>query len=69
METSTKDICIILDYMITESTHTQNGQFIKNHYNIRTNSGEIVSRDYDSLREPIKLLHELATYLDGTSHE
>lgn len=68
MEVSTRDICIILDYLITESIHTKNGEIIRNHYNIRTNTGEIVSRNYENIREPLRLLHDLSLYLNETNN-
>jgi hypothetical protein len=67
MEISTRDICIILDYLITESTHTRDGEVIKSHYNIRTNTGEIVSRNYENIQEPLQLLHDLSLYLNETN--
>jgi hypothetical protein len=68
MEILTRDICIVLDYLITESTHTQDGEIIENHYNIRTNAGEIVSKNYENIREPLKLLHDLSNYLNESNN-
>jgi hypothetical protein len=67
MDYRTSEVTEILGFKVTETRHLENGQVTRNHYNIRNKDGEIVSRDYESFEEPVKLLRELANYLDTTT--
>jgi hypothetical protein len=69
MDYRTSEMVEILGFKVTETRHLRNGQVIKNHYNIRNQNGEIVSRNYENFEEPVRLLHELANYLNATTRQ
>ena len=69
MDYRTSEVIEILGFKVTETRHLQSGQVIKNHYNIRNKDGEIVSRNYESCEEPVRLLRELTNYLNATSRQ
>jgi len=67
MDYRTSEVIEILGFKVMETSHFRNGQVIKNHYDIRNKDGEIVSRNYEGIEEPIKLLRDLANYLKTNS--
>lgn len=59
METTTKDICEILGFKVTCFIHTQDGSTTKVYYAIRNYAGEVVSKKYNSVIEPMEVLREI----------
>jgi hypothetical protein len=58
MEQITQEIIEITGFKITASTLFRKGQE-HTHYNIRNKDGEIVSRNYQSIDEPMQLLWQI----------
>ena len=56
METRTKEIYEVLGFKIAYITVLKDDEVIEAHYNILNNLGEIVSRDYPNVLEPLNLL-------------
>ncbi len=69
MDDSTSEVAEILDFKVTETSLVQDGQVINYHFNIRNKDGEIVSRDYDSIKEPVALLRDLVNYINATANQ
>ncbi len=67
MDHSIYEVTEILGFKVTETRLIQDEQVINNHFNIRNKDGEVVSRDYDSLDEPIALLRDLVNYINATT--
>jgi len=59
----TLEIDEILSYKVTATCAVQDGKEFIHHYNIRTQEGEVVSQNYNSLSEPVRLLRELEEYV------
>lgn len=56
METRTKEIYEVLGFKIAYITVYKDDEIIEAHYNILNKLGEIVSRDYPNVLEPLNLL-------------
>jgi len=67
MDYSTSEVAEILGFKVTETRLIQDEQIVNNHFNIRNKDGEVVSRNYDSVEEPITLLRDLANYINATA--
>lgn len=52
----TKDICKILDYIITENKIFNNGNVIDTFYNITNEEGLVFSQNFNNIKEPFDIL-------------